>query len=87
MLSLEQMQTLMLVAEAEDPIEAAHRLRDKWRYLLGLALAAQKGLSLDDRYPQVMLEPDRYATSARSILETLESWLQEHDRRRVSDRT
>lgn len=76
MLTLEQMQTLMLVAGADDPTKVARELRGRWRYILGLARAAQRGLALDDSLPQVMLEAADYEQRADAILAALDEWLE-----------
>lgn len=83
MLTGEQIRVLMDVVGSEDPMAAALEIRGRWRYILGLALAAQRGLgNLDTSLPQVALECDDYARRARAVVAVLDEQLAEWEARR-----
>ncbi len=75
----------MLVAEAENPVKKAIDVRRRWRYILGVARGAQKGLVLDGSLPEVMREHERYARRAEAIIAALDEWLEEQAGRPLSD--
>ncbi|HEY3366632.1 MAG TPA: hypothetical protein VGK74_16375 [Symbiobacteriaceae bacterium] len=73
--SPEQMEVLMLVAGADDPLDTAVQVRRRWAYILGVAKAAQQGFLLDTGLPQVMEECDTYAVRAEKVVAALDEWL------------
>lgn len=83
--TLEQMEILMFVAGSQDPVRTAQETRGRWRYILGLARAAQQGLMLDENYPHVMVDADGYALRADRILSALDEWLTEQSRRSIGE--
>lgn len=75
--SLEQLEILMLVAGAEEPVPTALAVRRRWRYILSVALAAQEGRVIDASLPVVVQDSHAYAERARAILDVLDEWLTE----------
>lgn len=70
MYTLEQLEVLMLVAEADDPAHTALALRRRWAYLLRVA----EGACQDPALPQVERDRAGYVRRARLILAALDEW-------------
>lgn len=78
LISLEQLEVLMLVAGAESPTQTALDVRKRWQYILGVARAAQQGMLLDSSLPQVVREHESYIVRAERVIAALDEWLAEH---------
>lgn len=78
LISLEQLEILMLVAGSEAPLQTAMDIRKRWRYILGVARAATQGIRLDAALPQVVRDCEIYVTRAEGIIAVLDEWLMEH---------
>lgn len=85
MYSLEQLELLMMVAEADEPVATALQVRRRWQYILNVAEAACRGSTVDAGLPQVARNAPAYVTRARGIVAVLDEWLAEHARRPLSD--
>jgi hypothetical protein len=75
--TVEQLEVLMMVAEAQEPAHTALAMHRRWTYILRVA----EGYCADAALPQVVRERDAYAHRARLILAALNEWLAE----RLSD--
>lgn len=78
LISLEQLEILMLVAGSEEPLQTAREIRKRWRYILNIARAAQHGFCLDTSLPQVARDCESYVSRAELIVAMLDEWLIEH---------
>lgn len=78
LISLEQMEILMLVAGSEAPLQTAMDVRKRWRYILGIARAATQGINLDASLPQVVRDCHSYVGRAEKIIAILDEWLVQH---------
>jgi len=76
--TLEQLEVLMLVAGAENPQEMAMVVRRRWRYILDVAKAAAHGRVIDASLPHVVGAWQEYTDRALSILHVVDEWLDEH---------
>lgn len=83
--TLDQLEILMLVAEAEDPLDTALSLRMRWQYILQVAEGASRGLTLDSTLPHVVRDSGAYHRRARQILSALDEWLHDYSRRTLPD--
>lgn len=75
--TLEQVEVLMMVAGSDQPVQTAAQVRRRWHYIRGVALAAQRGESVDPSLPQVARESDQYLARADRILAAVDGWLAE----------
>jgi len=82
---LDELEVLMLIAGSQEPELTALQVRRRWRYILGLAIAAQQGVTLDASLPQIVLECERYTVKAARIVAVIDEWLQERTGQPVSD--
>ena len=71
----EAMLVLMDIASSDHPLQEAIEIRVRWRYLLGVARAAEQGLKLDTSLPQVYREPQVIIDRAVPILDALDGWI------------
>lgn len=78
LISLEQMEILMMVAGSEAPLQTALEVRKRWRYILGIAQAACQGICLDTSLPQVVRNCEGYKARAERIISILDEWVAEH---------
>ncbi len=78
LISLEQMEILMLVAGSEEPLQTAVEVRKRWRYILGVSRAASQGVCVDSSLPQVVRDHAGYALRAQRIIAVLDEWVAEH---------
>jgi hypothetical protein len=82
---LDELEVLMLIAGSEEPKLTALQVRRRWRYILGLAVAAKQGITLDNSLPQIVIECDHYLVKAERIVAVIDEWLAEHSEQPVSD--
>lgn len=75
LISLEQLEVLMLVAEADEPRTTAVQVRRRWQYILEVARAARSGRLLDTSLPEVVRNCESYVTRAEAIVHVLDEWL------------
>jgi hypothetical protein len=83
--TLEQLEVLMLVAGAEEPLQAAIQVRQRWKYILDVARKAQSGEWADRSLPQVFEDADGWVARAEGIIAVLDEWLREQHNRPASD--
>lgn len=81
LVSLEQLEVLMLVVSAEEPQGAALSLRRRWRYIAQVARSARQGKVIDRSLPQVLRAPDEYLARSEAVLAALDEWLAGSDGR------
>jgi len=82
---LDELEVLMLIAGSEQPESTALQVRRRWRYILGLAVAAKQGITLDSSLPQIVLECDRYSAKADRIVAVIDEWMEKRAGQPVSD--
>lgn len=85
LISLEQLEVLMMVAGAEHPLATAAEVRRRWFYIREVALAAKAGNPVDAALPQVARECDSYIIRAEKILKVLDEWIAEQAKRPSQD--
>jgi hypothetical protein len=81
MYTAEQIEILMMVAGALEPVDTALEVRRRWQYILRVAEAASRGQSLDDSLPHIQADGPAWATRARGIVAVIDEWLTEQQRR------
>jgi len=82
---LDDLEVLMLIAGSQEPELTALQVRRRWRYILGLAMAAQQGITLDASLPQIVIECDHYVVKAERVVAVIDEWLTQHTGQPVTD--
>jgi hypothetical protein len=82
LITLEQLEVLMLVAGAEAPFQTAVQVRQRWKYILEVAGKAKAGEVTDQSLPQVIHDCDRWIARAGGIVSVLDEWLREQQQHR-----
>jgi hypothetical protein len=85
LITLEQLEVLMLVAGAEAPFQTAVQVRQRWKYIREVAGKAKAGEVVDRGLPQVALDCDRWIARADGILKVLDEWLRQQQHRPATD--
>jgi hypothetical protein len=81
MYTAEQIEILMMVAGALEPVDTALEVRRRWQYIQRVAEGACRGQTLDDSLPQVLRDGAAWAARARGIITVIDEWLTDQQRR------